>query len=166
MNPVTGRLPRDNHRLAINPDPCTGCLNCMMACSQHRSGGADPDSSAIRVELEPFDGHHRIRFCRQCPTPACRAACRFDAIVAESGRGPWIVLADRCTGCGACVTACPFHAMMFSQISGKAFKCDLCGGSPECVSACHFGVISWLPPGVQSPRGIPREDLDPSLGRS
>lgn len=49
------------------------------------------------------------------------------------------IIADKCTGCGACLTACPFGAI--SIIADKAVigaACTLCGA---CISACPFAAI-------------------------
>lgn len=151
-------------RLFVNPEPCTGCLNCMMVCSQHRSGLASPNASAIRVDLRPFSGDHVIHYCHQCKIPPCKSACRFEAFEL-SDNGTWRVNRERCTGCGDCTRACPFNAMMLDLETSIAFKCDHCGGTPECVRACHFGVIHWCTQETEHPVGIPREDIDPKLGR-
>jgi Fe-S-cluster-containing dehydrogenase component len=47
------------------------------------------------------------------------------------------VLIDReaCTGCGACLEACPFQAIRLDA-DERAFKCDFCGGRPVCVPEC------------------------------
>ncbi|MGE5598257.1 MAG: FAD-binding protein [Bacteroidota bacterium] len=51
------------------------------------------------------------------------------------------ILADKCSGCEACVTACPFGAIAMKD--GKAAigeACTLCGA---CVSACGFDAIEY-----------------------
>ena len=57
---------------------------------------------------------------------------------------------DTCTGCGECVEACPWGAIVLHPDSGLAFKCDLCGGNPKCIDACNYGVIS-----LSAERGAP-----------
>ena len=51
--------------------------------------------------------------------------------------------ADRCTGCGACVDACPFGMATLHPESGLALICDLCGGDPACVKRCATGAIRY-----------------------
>jgi NAD-dependent dihydropyrimidine dehydrogenase PreA subunit len=48
---------------------------------------------------------------------------------------------DLCTGCGACVEACP--AQIFSIENGKAVaSSDECLGCQGCVSVCPVSAIS------------------------
>jgi Fe-S-cluster-containing hydrogenase component 2 len=48
---------------------------------------------------------------------------------------------EACTGCRACVEACPYGVMFFDEDENFALKCDLCGGDPECVKNCAMGAI-------------------------
>lgn len=50
------------------------------------------------------------------------------------------IITDKCNGCGACLTACPFGAI--SIIDDKAVigaACTLCG---ICITACPYGAIA------------------------
>jgi carbon-monoxide dehydrogenase iron sulfur subunit len=50
---------------------------------------------------------------------------------------------ERCTGCFACIDACPFGAVLTRD--SKAVKCDLCEGAAElsCVLACKCGALVY-----------------------
>lgn len=53
-------------------------------------------------------------YCHACGTCLARQACRPRAIlIEEPGETPFID-ASRCYGCRACVTACPFGAVVAS----------------------------------------------------
>jgi anaerobic carbon-monoxide dehydrogenase iron sulfur subunit len=122
--------------LHINPDKCTGCLQCEMACSYENYGVFNPAKSRIKV----FDFHHTGRkvpyTCTQCDEAWCLHACPVDAIQVDAATGAKIVLESVCVGCKVCTIACPFGTVNYVQDTGKVQKCDLCGGNPACAEAC------------------------------
>jgi len=154
-------------KLAINPVPCTGCLNCQVVCAQARAGDQDRRASAIAVELDVFTGCHGHTVCRQCEVPGCADACPRGAIGFDGETGAWIIDREVCVRCGSCVGACPWGAMGWWDDEHGPVKCDLCGGSPRCVRACHFSVIKFLEPEDPefSSNGMPEGEQDPGLGR-
>ncbi|MEJ2067827.1 MAG: 4Fe-4S binding protein [Deltaproteobacteria bacterium] len=88
-----------------------------------------------------------------CVDPACIAVCPEDAITKRSEDGIVVVDKDACSGCQACLEACPFDVPQFGA-DGMMQKCDLCldvikvnSESPPCVMTCPtqalvFGVMN------------------------
>ncbi len=46
-----------------------------------------------------------------------------------------------CTGCGACIAACPAGAITFDGDCAR-IDADLCTGCGTCVDECPIGAIS------------------------
>ena len=130
--------------LLINPDKCTGCLQCEMACSFEHFAVINPSKSVIKV----FDFHQEGRkvpyTCTQCAEAWCLHACPVEAIIINRETGAKVVLEDICVGCKVCTIACPFGTVNYNHDSGKVMKCDLCGGDPACAQACPTGAITYV----------------------
>ena len=63
--------------LHINPEKCTGCLQCELACSYENYGIFNPAKSRIKV----FDFHHSGR---KVPYTCTQSACRRIASVCRA----------------------------------------------------------------------------------
>jgi len=130
--------------LHINPDKCTGCVQCELACSYDNEGVFNPSKSRIKV----FKFHDEGRFvpytCTQCSDAWCQQACPVDAITLDAATGAKIVNDSTCVGCKVCTIACPFGTVNYNADSGKVIKCDLCGGDPECAKACPTDAITFV----------------------
>lgn len=130
--------------LQIEPEKCTGCVQCELACSYHHEGVFNPSRSRIKV----FTFHHLGRFapytCTQCTDAWCLHTCPVEAIVIDETTGAKEVIGDVCVGCKVCTIACPFGTINYNVDTGKVDKCDLCGGDPACAAACPTGAITYV----------------------
>ena len=133
-------------------DSCIQCHGCEMACKMWRQTergvtwrrvlnlwqGDYPDVTCAALSLG----------CLHCAEPACVTVCPTGAITKRDTDG--VVLADRslCTGCQACLEACPYDVPQFGA-DGLMQKCDLCasgapavaGAAPPCVTTCPTGAL-------------------------
>jgi polyferredoxin len=73
----------------------------------------------------------------------CRHLCPLGAALGLVGRGALFgrrVDEAKCSGCEACVAACPMDAI---RDGGRSTDCSRCEGGLECKDACPRGAVSW-----------------------
>ncbi len=139
--------------VVIDQDACVRCGSCVAGCA---SSHADGLSRLIRRGEKVAVGGGApslllAQSCHQCEHPACLASCPTAAIVRDAS-GDVTIREDLCTGCGACVKACPWdNVQMAPGNAGHpvAAKCDACGeldGGPACVRSCPTEAIARVAP--------------------
>ncbi|WP_052278992.1 4Fe-4S dicluster domain-containing protein [Solidesulfovibrio magneticus] len=153
--PATGlaaEVPTPDYAMIIDLGRCNGCLSCVVTCQE--ANDAMPGGFPTKIEeTEDASGAFAVlRFlpilCNQCREAPCLAVCPNGAVRREADG---IVVTDpkRCTGAGACVTACPYGMRFIDSRTGKVDKCDFCrerlakGHVPACVEACPTGARSF-----------------------
>lgn len=130
--------------LHLDPQKCTGCLQCEMACSYEKTGVVNPAKSRIKIFNFEAEGRKVPYTCTQCAEAWCMAACPVEAIKLDKSTGAKVVLEDTCVGCKVYLIACPFGTVNYMADVGKVQKCDLCGGDPACAKACPTGAITYI----------------------
>lgn len=99
--------------VVCNTTLCLNCGNCIVACkrrhkdiSRHRREGA----TLIGISLFP-------NLCSLCKDPRCIEACNRNGL--ERDEDGYIIVTDKCVGCGSCARACPYNAILvFSKPEG------------------------------------------------
>jgi Fe-S-cluster-containing hydrogenase component 2 len=135
-------------QLRILPGKCTGCKSCELVCSFANEKEFNPSKSRIAA-IAFLEGKYPLPYnfvstCRQCADAPCLAICPVGAIDRLLDQTKRVVIdRDSCIGCGKCVDACPFGAMLFAKEAKKVFKCELCNGNPACASICPSGAIVY-----------------------
>jgi ferredoxin len=77
--------------LHIDPNKCTGCLQCEMACSFENHGVFNISKSRIKVFNFEHAGRKVPYTCTQCAEAWCLNACPVDAIRVDAGTGAKVV---------------------------------------------------------------------------
>ena len=130
--------------LVIDPEKCTSCLQCEMACSFEHEGAFNPAKSRIKI----FEFEHGARAvpytCTQCADAWCQQACPVFAISRNAATGAVEVNEATCVGCRVCTVACPYGTINYNEDTRKVIKCDLCGGDPACAKACPTAAITYI----------------------
>ncbi len=136
--------------IICDPDLCTGCRICEYVCSATKHGVFDPSLSRIRVvRIEPVT--MTAISCRMCADAPCVLACPRDALTQDPQTGVIHIDETKCDGCGWCVEACDFGAIVLNPAHKMAEICDLCADEedgPQCVKFCPKEALSLATPEV------------------
>lgn len=152
--------------IALEPELCTGCKACELACFSAHSGAVPGKTVGTlagfvtpNLHIVQTSGGRALSVCRHCEDAPCIKICKPQAITRRDNE----VILDSalCTGCADCIPVCPFGAISMAPQRGAvpsgsgctiqtaAFKCDLCQGSqegPACVRACPNGALRRFDP--------------------
>lgn len=127
--------------LFIEPEKCTGCMRCELACSFRHYDEFNPLLSRIRVTF--LERAIVPASCAMCDEAPCMIACPSNAYYRDENNNV-MQDKDRCIGCRMCILACPFGAINYNEREHKVIKCDLCDYDPECVKHCPTSAISFI----------------------
>ncbi|MFZ5643116.1 MAG: 4Fe-4S dicluster domain-containing protein [Bacillota bacterium] len=153
-------------RILINPELCSGCKNCLLACMAEHSR----EKTVLSLDLEDMatlsrnlvepdmSGKPVPVICRHCDTPSCVSACISGAMTKDPDTGIVSSNPQKCAGCWMCVMSCPYGLVFPDSEGSVALKCNMCSGTkaPRCVEACPTGSISVYDPepGIKTEGGL------------
>ncbi len=133
--------------IVIDPDKCTGCHSCEMACSMKNFSKSHPYYSRVRInEFREVNTFIPVT-CQACEEAPCIKVCPMGARY-RTENGAVVTNEDACIGCRACSYACPTGAPVINPDNGKTMSCDKCAGEemPWCVKACTMqGALQYVP---------------------
>ena len=142
----------------FHEDRCIQCGGCETACNMWRS--TEHGVNWRRV-LNIWHGDYPNITCSalsvsclHCDDPACVGACPSQAITKRASDGLVLVDRDKCTGCQACLRACPYDVPQFGA-DGLMQKCDMCVSDmngnldaashiPPCIRTCPTGALEII----------------------
>ena len=133
-------------RLEIKVDTptCTGCRICEMVCTLWHESVVNSEKARVRVSDKWEESLFEPGICRLCGDAPCVSACPTVALSQEEDSGLIRVDDELCNGCLACVEACPYDAIRYSDELSKLFVCDRCDGDPNCVKFCTIGTLTLV----------------------
>lgn len=139
-------------RIYVQPDRCTGCKSCEIACAVQHSQtktlfGALTEEPAPQNRLfaEAADGVKMPVLCRHCEDAPCVNACITGCLYWDEN-GYVRRKKARCIGCWSCIMVCPFGVITRDEVKHIAVKCDRCHklDVPACVNACPTKALSLV----------------------
>jgi carbon-monoxide dehydrogenase iron sulfur subunit len=132
--------------ISCDPEKCTGCSVCEYICSLTKEKAFSSQKSRIRtLRLHPLVNISVA--CRLCSPAPCVTACPRDALKQSEETGIIMVDDDKCDGCGWCIEACDYGAILLHPDLKKVRICDLCKDEkdgPRCVKWCPEEALDFV----------------------
>jgi Fe-S-cluster-containing dehydrogenase component/CRP-like cAMP-binding protein len=152
---VESRTINGSATMVIDLERCTGCDDCVRACSSTHDGNPRFIRHGLKI------GKFMIaNACMHCIDPVCMIGCPTGAIHRVSLEGQVAINDRTCIGCETCANNCPYHNIRMVEIRDsrgaplldretlspiiKATKCDLCVDQrigPACQNACPHDAL-------------------------
>ena len=144
------------YAMVIDTRTCIVCGDCVVACKTENKvpEGLNRDwvVEATRGTYPNLTTEFRSERCNHCSNPTCVTLCPTGASHLWKDTNIVLVEPNMCTGCKACISACPYDARLVMHPDGYVDKCTFChhrveeGLDPACVSTCptgcmHFGSL-------------------------
>jgi len=130
--------------LLMDPEKCSACRRCELACSFVKEKIFSPVRSRVQLVRIKETGTPIPVVCQHCAEPVCVDVCPTKALMRDNETGAVILNEDLCVGCRMCFIACPIGAISIKIDNKKVMKCDLCKGKPACVEACGYGALEYV----------------------
>ncbi len=164
-------------RFRFDPNRCTGCDACRLACTIENELPLDRSWRQVL----PFNprrhpaapAFHLSLACNHCAEPPCARACPALAYRVDDSTGAVLLDASKCIGCRYCTWACPYDAPRWDAALGVVSKCSLCIERlsrdlvPACASSCPTGALDFGPAREEELRqeveGFPQRATMPAL---
>ena len=137
--------------MVIDTLGCIGCGDCVVAC---KTENKVPEGLNRDWVVEATSGTYpelkteiRSERCNHCSNATCVTLCPTGASHYWNDSNIVLVDAEKCTGCKACIAACPYDARLVMHPDGYIDKCTFChhrvekGQDPACVSTCPTGCM-------------------------
>jgi len=91
------------------------------------STAPNPVLSTLRYFRDEYEAHIEAR---RCPARVCKALITY------------AIDPEKCTGCGACLRACPANAIMGEKKEAHRLDVERCVKCGACYQACKFEAVS------------------------
>lgn len=123
-------------------DLCAGCQLCEFACAAGKTGAFDLEMSRIRL-ARPEATLMGSFACRLCSDAPCIGVCPREALSRHPENGTIVVDKVKCVGCGWCIEACDYGAVVLDPRTKMVAICDMCPDQPEprCITFCPKGAL-------------------------
>ncbi len=139
------------YAMTVDTRRCVGCNACVLACKAENKlpeqGFRDWIVTETRGTFPHLKQEIRSERCNHCEHTPCVSACPTGASHKSEG-GTVLVDHRKCTGCKACIAACPYSAR-YVRPEGYVDKCTFClhrvkrGQEPACVEICPTSALAF-----------------------
>jgi Fe-S-cluster-containing dehydrogenase component len=144
-------MAKKRYAMTVDTKRCVGCSACVIACKTENNVPLGCYRDWIAEEAHGEFPHVSLEIrstrCNHCSTPGCVQACPTGASNVNQG-GTVLVTHYKCSGCKACMAACPYDAR-YVHPEGYIDKCTFClhrveeGQLPACVTVCPTKALAF-----------------------
>lgn len=139
------------YAMTMDTRRCVGCHACVLGCKAENGlpdqGFRDWIVSVTKGHFPDLTQEIRSERCNHCTDAPCVTNCPTGA--SHRGEGEAVLVdPDMCSGCKACLAACPYGAR-YVHTEGYVDKCTFCmhrvkrGEQPACVANCPTKALQF-----------------------